>query len=66
MKRILLFDDYNHEIRDTEIIGTVRQTFGNPAFTNGWKIIEIQDSSESRRSRQGGVEHKGLCVHDSL
>ena len=49
-----------------QIIGTVVQNFGREAFRNGWKIIEVQDDSESRGPRQGGVEHQGLCVHDPV
>lgn len=46
MKRILLYDDYNAEIRAGAVIGTVRQTFASLAFKNGWKIIEIWQTRE--------------------
>ena len=43
--RIILYDDFNHTLRPPDIIGTVRQTFGAWAFTNGWKIIEVYETT---------------------
>lgn len=43
-KRILIYDDFNATFpKNQDIIGTVRQTFGAWAFTNGYKIFEIED-----------------------
>ena len=42
--KIILYDDFNHELRPPDVIGTVRQTFGAWAFTNGWKIIEVHET----------------------
>jgi len=44
--RIILYDDFNHTLRPPHIIGTVRQTFGAWAFTNGWKIIEVYEAED--------------------
>lgn len=44
MKRILIYDDFNATFpKNQDVIGTVRQTFGAWAFTNGYKIFEIED-----------------------
>ena len=43
-KRILIYDDFNATFpKNQDVIGTVRQTFGAWAFTNGYKIFEIED-----------------------
>ena len=64
MKRILLYDDYNAEIRDGAVIGTVRQTFASLAFKNGWKIIEIwqtrKDYGTKGGSSQSGAPFTGM------
>lgn len=42
MKKIIPFDDYNHRIHPgLDFVGTVLPTWGNFAFTNGWKLIEM-------------------------
>ena len=44
LKRILIYDDFNATFpKNQDVIGTVRQTFGAWAFTNGYKIFEIED-----------------------
>jgi hypothetical protein len=46
MKRILIYDDFNATFpKNQDVIGTVRQTFGAWAFTNGYKIFEIEDDN---------------------
>ena len=46
-KKIIPFDDYNHRIHPgLDFVGTVLPTWGNFAFTNGWKLIEIYDNDE--------------------
>lgn len=46
MKRIILYDDYNHLVYAGDVIGAVRQTFSATAFRNGWKIIETNDTKD--------------------
>ena len=41
--KMILYDDYNHRLTRPYIVGTVRQTFGAWAFTNGWKLIEVYE-----------------------
>lgn len=43
MMKIFPYDDYNGTIHLGGLIGTVRQTFGQDAFRNGWKIIELYE-----------------------
>lgn len=45
--KIILYDDYNSRFALPYIIGTIRQTFGAWAFTNGWKIIEIYETEDN-------------------
>ena len=46
--KMLLYDDYNRRFATPRIIGTIRQTFGAWAFTNGWKIIEIYETESDK------------------
>ena len=44
MKKILLLDCYNHKVHGDSVIGTVVQHFSRWGVTNGWKVIEYEDS----------------------
>lgn len=48
---MILLDDYNGVLHPPGegIIGTVRQTFGQTALRNGWKIIDIQDMEQKSK-----------------
>ena len=70
-KRIALYDDYNGTIhRGGKVIGTIRQTFGQEAFRNGWKIIEIYEAGDdplpSRMEQGGALGERILPDHDDI
>jgi DNA (cytosine-5)-methyltransferase 1 len=44
-----VIDDYNHKLNSPEIIGTVRQTFGNEAKGNGQKLMFVDLSTKSSK-----------------
>lgn len=55
MTKIIPYNDYGGYIpKEHNVIGTVRQTFGNLPLRNGWKIIEVEDEEDNAKSwRQG-------------
>lgn len=46
MKRIILLDDYNQDVREGQIIGSLTTQFGDKAPRHGWKIIEVYETDE--------------------
>lgn len=46
---IIPFDDYNHRLHPgTDFVGSVLPTWGNHALTNGWKLLEIMEPSQTK------------------
>lgn len=43
----IIYDDYNSHIVNDKVIGTLTPQFGNSAFRNGTKMIEIYHVSVS-------------------
>lgn len=43
----IIYDDYNSHIVNDKVIGTLTPQFGNSAFRNGIKMIEIYHVSVS-------------------
>jgi DNA (cytosine-5)-methyltransferase 1 len=58
--RTLVFDDYNGRV--TDVVGAVRETFGNAAPGNGVKIINATNAwtSEEERTLHEGQEVRAL------
>ena len=62
MKTIVLYDDYNRRFHPgSDVIGCVRQTFGNLPFTNGWKLIEIYESKCRCVRVPLNMSENGIC-----